>query len=304
MRKMVIMFSIALLLLGLAGCFEAAQPQSANVLDNEEKSPILIPYGNGIINSAGEVICPPDAPGYTYQIWRDCEGRQRYILASEYERSETQLDAYGQPLVLSIRFSVYDTAGELLKSVQMAAPRFDYQISPDGDLQRSLLLVDLVKADGKYKLLDLDGNVRLEQPLAATDVWQTAFNLCMNDEAVWVQGHIYGHDYQEHYYCDLYDRDLQPVELAKDYLYLVDLGYWEGTEFQKNKYLRAYYLSPNDYPLYDVLDGQGQVLLSGLRAVDCLGPGRFLVEQGFSRGLMNEQGEWLFKESIFDTLED
>ncbi len=303
MRRLVIVacFPALLVLLCLGGCSETKQAQSIN---DDDKTPLLLSYGNGIINSEGQIIFPPDGSEYTYRIWQDCEGRQRYILASEYERSETQLDGYGQPLVLSIRFSVYDTAGKLLKSVKMTAPRFDYQISPDGDLQKSLLLLDYTKTEQVYKLMDLDGKVLLEQPLAAADVWQTAFNLCMNDEAVWVQGHIYGHNYETHYYCDLYDRDLQPLELVKDYLYMVDLGYWYAGQFQTNRYLRAYYLSPNDYPLYDVLDSRGQVLLSGLRAVDCVGQGRFLVEQGFSRGLMNEKGEWLYQESIFAELED
>mgnify|MGYP000647925749 FL=1 len=59
MRRLVIVacFPALLVLLGLGGCSETKQAQSIN---DDDKTPLLLSYGNGIINSEGEVICPPD----------------------------------------------------------------------------------------------------------------------------------------------------------------------------------------------------------------------------------------------------
>ena len=83
----------------------------------------------------------------------------------------------------------------------------------------------------------------------------------------------------------------------------INCSYIRGDFFETKYYCATYQVTP-DKELCDILDSQGQVLLSGLRDVNCVGPGLFFVEEGFSRGLMNDKGEWLYQESIFDGLED
>jgi hypothetical protein len=34
------------------------------------------------------------------------------------------------------------------------------------------------------------------------------------------------------------------------------------------------------------------------------GPDRFVVQKGFSRGLMDLEGNWVYEESVFSSLED
>ena len=119
---------------------------------------------------------------------------------------------------------------------------------------------------------------------------------------------IYYYIYDLDYNCtsgvDVYDWQGQPLALARDYEYIWRQSYWFSGDFFETKYYCATYQVTPDKELCDILDSQGQVLLSGLRDVNCVGPGLFFVEEGFSRGLMNDKGEWLYQESIFNGLED
>lgn len=291
----------------LTGCGETPKaetgPAAPAVADRSE---ILLPYANGIINGEGQFVCPPDSSDYTYQIWRDCDGRTRYILSYDYVRSDTQLDDYGQPLVQAIRFSIYDHTGELAKSVLMNAARMDEYLAPDGDLQKGLLLANDLRSSRKYQLLDLDGNVLLEKQLEQQDyIWHASAWLAVTDEAVLVEVDLVCQDYVNYHFVDAYDRkQLQPLALPREYNGVTAFGYWQDRQYVAGEYLRAGYLSPGGSWLYDILDSRGQLLLSGLRSVDCMGDGLFIMEQGFSRGLMNDKGEWLYRESIFNELSD
>ena len=56
--------------------------------------------------------------------------------------------------------------------------------------------------------------------------------------------------------------------------------------------------------LTDILDQDGNVLLEGLKNAFTVEGGLIPCEKGFYRGLMDMEGNWLYKESIFDTAED
>lgn len=56
--------------------------------------------------------------------------------------------------------------------------------------------------------------------------------------------------------------------------------------------------------LVDVYDGSGTLLLEELKELQQTGPGRFVVIRGFSGGLVNAEGNWLYKTSAFGALED
>lgn len=56
--------------------------------------------------------------------------------------------------------------------------------------------------------------------------------------------------------------------------------------------------------LYDVLDMDGTVLLERLKSVTALSENRFWVEKGFSQGLMDREGNWIYQQSIFDSAID
>lgn len=305
MRRLVIVacFPALLVLLCLGGCSETKQAQSIN---DDDKTPLLLSYGNGIINSEGQIIFPPDSSNCAYQIWQDCEGRQLYVLAEERTYSDTLLDGYNEPLVIAKKFTVYENPGwRILKQVQAPGNQTDCQIFLDGNLDKSLVMVNLLKNEHKYQLLDMDGGLLVEKQLEPyAEVGQAYTSLCLADDFLAVNYYIYDLDYNCTSGVDVYDWQGQPLALARDYKYIWRQSYWFSGDFFETKYYCATYQVTPDKELCDILDSQGQVLLSGLRDVNCVGPGLFFVEEGFSRGLMNDKGEWLYQESIFNGLED
>ena len=305
MRRLVIVacFPALLVLLCLGGCSETKQAQSIN---DDDKTPLLLSYGNGIINSEGQIIFPPDSSNCAYQIWQDCEGRQLYVLAEERTYSDTLLDGYNEPLVIAKKFTVYENPGwRILKQVQAPGNQTDCQIFLDGNLDKSLVMVNLLKNEHKYQLLDMEGGLLVEKQLEPyAEVGQAYTSLCLADDFLAVNYYIYDLDYNCTSGVDVYDWQGQPLALVRDYKYIWRQSYWFSGDFFETKYYCATYQVTPDKELCDILDSQGQVLLSGLRDVNCVGPGLFLVEEGFSRGLMNDKGEWLYQESIFNGLED
>ena len=268
--------------------------------------PVLLAYKNGVINSEGQIIFPPDSSNCAYQIWQDCEGRQLYVLAEERTYSDTLLDGYNEPLVIAKKFTVYENPGwRILKQVQAPGNQTNCQIFLDGNLDKSLVMVNLLKNEHKYQLLDMDGGLLVEKQLEPyAEVGQAYTSLCLADDFLAVNYYIYDLDYNCTSGVDVYDWQGQPLALVRDYKYIWRQSYWFSGDFFETKYYCATYQVTPDKELCDILDSQGQVLLSGLRDVNCVGPGLFLVEDGFSRGLMNDKGEWLYQESIFDGLED
>lgn len=159
-----------------------------------------------------------------------------------------------------------------------------------------------------------------------------------------VQGNLLGleSDYGGVYYatqgwgnltsCWLDLRSGQPVWLTEEPENIDYYGlYWEEEErliaampnrgqynsinrIYRDNYAHDWYPSPyfdgrrllKNGVIADVLDEKGNVLISGVEpwALRYLGDDLFIVEQGFSRGLMNIKGEWLYKESAFTEFED
>ena len=166
-------------------------------------------------------------------------------------------------------------------------------------------MVNLLKNEHKYQLLDMDGGLLVEKQLEPyAEVGQAYTSLCLADDFLAVNYYIYDLDYNCTSGVDVYDWQGQPLALVRDYKYIWRQSYWFSGDFFETKYYCATYQVTPDKELCDILDSQGQVLLSGLRDVNCVGPGLFFVEEGFSRGLMNDKGEWLYQESIFNGLED
>ncbi len=79
-------------------------------------------------------------------------------------------------------------------------------------------------------------------------------------------------------WADIYDWQGQPLQLAEDYFQIENMyNFYYMKELHNVRTERTGYYHGEDI---------------------------FWVQQGFSRGLMNCKGEWLFKESVFADLED
>jgi len=112
----------------------------------------------------------------------------------------------------------------------------------------------------------------------------------------------------QHDYVTVYDWLGKALSMPREYVYLKNFYVWDWWLYQnveeQVKFFEAGYKLPNCQWLFDVLDERGRQCLSDLLQVDYLGQSVFAVRKGFSRGLMNERGEWLYQESIFVDLED
>ena len=56
--------------------------------------------------------------------------------------------------------------------------------------------------------------------------------------------------------------------------------------------------------LYDLLDLDGNILIEQAKNIRTLSANRFWVEKGFTQGLMDERGNWLYQQSLFDSAVD
>lgn len=55
---------------------------------------------------------------------------------------------------------------------------------------------------------------------------------------------------------------------------------------------------------YDILDSSGKLRIENLTAVGGAGENRIAVAKGFSVGVMDWQGNWIGKHSLFNSLDD
>lgn len=102
-------------------------------------------------------------------------------------------------------------------------------------------------------------------------------------------------------------REMTLDSSGKDYQYINSLVFANG-----QPYFVASWNAPNDAYLYDVLDVNGNVLLSGLRScyayytfsTNALPEGSFVAQKGFQYGWMDLDGQWLYCRSIFATSTD
>lgn len=68
--------------------------------------------------------------------------------------------------------------------------------------------------------------------------------------------------------------------------------------------LVAGYYTYGNMQLYDLLDLDGNILIEQAKDIRALAPNRFWVKKGFSYGLMDETGRWLYQQSLFDSAVD
>lgn len=100
--------------------------------------------------------------------------------------------------------------------------------------------------------------------------------------------------------CDMSGTRLNEKAYQNMYaLYLED----DAGMYTSSKLINASY-TIGGTTLYDVLDADGNVLIERCKSVDALAEDRFWVEKGFSQGLMDREGNWLYEQSVFSSAVD
>ena len=103
------------------------------------------------------------------------------------------------------------------------------------------------------------------------------------------------------YSTGILDSDLKVVIPAEKYLSInMAANYSSGkTEYYP---LWLAYHQVNGSSRCDVLDINGELLISNLTTVGTIGPDRIAVVRGFSMGLMDLEGSWIAKHSVYNSL--
>ncbi len=295
------------LLVALSGC--NANEKTADETAEEPNNPYLY-YFDGIISVDGKIYFKSEF-GKEYQILEDCNGRQRYVLETENTYDTERRNEYNEPLQTACTYRLYDLRGEMQKEVSVQAEgapnniaRFAFDQS--GDLAKSRVLVNLLAGEGKFQILDLDGNLLTEeQVLSPEDMTKyTGSYVSLSAVGSFVQVYIsmYGEKYD---YFDKnfhYDLSGQPLALAREYDYFYRM--YDSSGQSSQEYFEAGYTNEQGQSRVDLLDNDCNVLVGGLNSIRSFANGVFAVERGFERGLMDAQGNWIFKESVFNELED
>lgn len=291
---------------GLAGC--AKDEPSAN-LDEQADAPVLLYYYNGIITADGELLFPPCDK--EYRILQDKQNRQCYVLETEKQIDPKRLTYYGEPLLVGCTFHIYDVQGRLQKELSVQAEgsvdeAVSFYFAPDGTLEKSRILLNSLLTDGRLQILDCDGNVLLNEQIVPQEElakWQNGYaHLEVAENFIRVFYDLYSNDGDMKNGGQFYDLNGQPLEMAQDYNYTYNM--YDKYNGCVSGYYVASYVGPQGQDVYDVLNSNGQVVISGLTFVGNFSNGYLVVQQGFSRGLMDVQGNWVYQESQFTELED
>lgn len=181
-------------------------------------------------------------------------------------------------------------------------------------------LYDVGTDDATLAIYALDGTVRVFDRQTGVLLTDTAIDPVENQ----VRAHIYpegnGWAWVEQDDNDNYDaaaihicgpdgihKTLDPAKLNETYNYYSPL-----LSTEDGIYFYGCYNGPGSSWLYDVLDSDGDVVVSGLRtcagyyanSVNGLPEGVFAAVKGFESGWMDLTGQWLYAESIFASSND
>lgn len=305
LKKNLLLALACLLILALAGC--GAEEKTADVAA-EPNNPYVY-YFDGIISIDGKIRFASEF-GKEYLILTDYNEQQRYVLETENTYDTERLNEYNEPLQTACTYRLYDLQGELQKEVVVQAEgapntiaRFAFDL--DGDLADSRVLVNLLASEGKFQILDLDGNLLTEEQvfLPEEEKWQSDYiSLSIVGNFMQVFINMYGDDYDFMVKRYFYDLDGQPLALAHEYDYISSV--YDKSGQASLDYYVADYTDNQGKSKSDLLDGKGQIVLGGFDSLYHSTNGVFVVERGFERGLMDAQGNWIYKESVFNELED
>ena len=180
-------------------------------------------------------------------------------------------------------------------------------------------LYDVGTDDATLAIYALDGTVRVFDRQTGVLLTDTAIDPVENQ----VRAHVYAENgwvWVEQDDNDSYDataihicgpdgihKTLDPAKLNETYNYYSPL-----LSTEDGIYFYGCYNGPGSSWLYDVLDSDGTVVVSGLRScagyyansVNGLPEGVFAAIKGFESGWMDLTGQWLYAESIFASSND
>lgn len=274
-KRLLIVFSLFAVLLGLAACGGPEEQAAA---------PALCYYNGSYYNSEGQKLVES---GAECQILCDAQGHSCYLLQK-----------------LGCSFKFYDVYGQLVQTVelQQAVPDSDavrFYLAPDGDLQKSVFVVDLLREEGCYQLLDYAGRLLAEgsalQPDGNELLSSAGVELGEGFVSVSYSLNVPGRQVGEQEFCDMYDLAGQPFPGGQEYEELRQILLMDMGRSQPLLYKAAYH-NADGLRRFALLDASGNVLQGNLLFLEYQNNGVFAATQGWGQlvqGFMDTQGRWL-----------
>ena len=229
-------------------------------------------------------------------------GKVVYTAADDYEYVQELFDDFmviqkrGEVEKENSVWPVYEYTSQLYDYNGRPKSRVYRSLSPENDLyQRTkeqngdgVLLFHAEEMDGSRCLVDEKGRVIYE---IADGEWANVLteNCLIVNNQDWSSVELRNLDNEV-----LNKKNYESI----NNLYLGAKG---ANGYYSRSTLAAGWYTYNNVQLMDVLDAEGNVLIERLKSVDMLSEDLFWVEKGFSRGLMDREGNWLYEQSIFDS---
>lgn len=248
---------------------EAEQPTESE--DSITDTPGLLLYddsdGYGIINTEGKLILPTD---YTAkQLLLDDENHQIGVMTQQHFEDTARLDSWGDPLPDGAEYCFYDPQGELICKVDLRGMGSVWFEQYPADLQRSLFFCDMVSIDGTMRVIRLDGTELIREQLDP-DVTNCLVSEVLQAED-WIKFFYERFSTGNEGFIgtkrSFYTSDGQPLTLAQNYLDIDQLHDSGSSDYAPNRvftgYYSAHYYDEQGKSRFDIIDGHGNVLLSG-----------------------------------------
>ncbi len=280
--------------------------------DNNDDSnpPRLINYyssgGTAILNTAGVAVIPLD--NIIEKSWyKTADDSGTYAMGLQDIYDYSRHNYWNRPLVSGGEFKFYSPTGELLQTVDLRG-RGDIRFIPGETMDEGVFFCDMLNIDGTLLILRMDGapitSVDLDIP-SGTIINSITHGLTLGDNFV-SANYSYSKDYSNYangFICCTLDGE--PIQLAHDYSTIYELYDAADRTHTTARYFRADYQNSQGIYLFDILDGNANVMISGLNSIDTLYGDHLLCSQGNCYGMIDiQQGNWLFRESIFTDLDD
>ena len=111
---------------------------------------------------------------------------------------------------------------------------------------------------------------------------------------------IHESDENRSYLCDMDGNQIN----EKEYEYMNTM-YLESTDgmYTQSRFINASY-TISGTSLCDLLDIDGNILIERAKSIMAISPDRFWVEKGFSQGMMDAKGNWIYEQSVFASAVD
>lgn len=304
-RKFFLPVLAAVTLCALCGCSQDV-PADDSGQTATQPAPRLINYAvndyYGVINENGLIIAQGSADTSVHMLTDD-NGNQHGVAKWQYDREHIPND--WRYLTHNTVVTIYDAWGNQLNHIDFQREgniSFDYI---GGDLSSGLFMVTANDCSS-YQILNFDGSLLLEKQIELPEdmLCESAY-MSQNGTIILVSYNMHDADWNNWTSkTDAWDMQGNPVTLPKDYNDIF-MPYADSSGgYGRLPYFMASYTGPQGVRLSDLLDVDGSIMIEGINEHWSITDGYIVCRKGFEQGLMDFNGNWVYKESLFTELED